>query len=84
MATASQLAANRRTRRSPPGRACKHGMTAKTVLIPHECAQDYEEIRAALLADYAPASSHEETLVDQIAAGYWRTIALHHEPTYYY
>ena len=37
-------------------------------------APDYHEIRAALIHDYAPATSQELMLVDQIAAGYWRTI----------
>lgn len=86
MATALQLAANRRNAQRSTGprtgegkkavrlNALKHGMTAQTVLIPHECAADYHEIRAALIADYAPATSQELMLVDQVAAGYWRTI----------
>ncbi len=49
-------------------------MTAKTVVLPHESAGDYDEIRTALIEDYAPATSQEMMLVDQIAAGYWRTI----------
>jgi hypothetical protein len=49
-------------------------MTAKTVVLPHESAADYNEIRAALIEDYAPATTQELMLVDQIAAGYWRTI----------
>jgi hypothetical protein len=86
MATASQIAANRRNAQRSTGprtakgkaavrlNAVQHGMTAKTVVLPHEPAADYHEIRAALMADYAPASSQELMLVDQIAAGYWRTI----------
>ena len=54
--------------------ALKHGMTAKTVVLPNESAAGYEEIRAALIEDYAPATTQELMLVDQIAAGYWRTI----------
>jgi hypothetical protein len=49
-------------------------MTAKTVVLPHESAGDYDEIRTALIEDYAPANSQETMLVDQIAVGYWRTI----------
>ena len=86
MATALQIAANRRNAQKSTGprtaagkaavrlNAATHGMTAKSVLIPHESAGDYNEIRAALIADYAPATSQELMLVDQIAAGYWRTI----------
>ncbi len=86
MATALQLAANRRNAqrstgpRTPEGKsavrlnAAKHGMTAKVIVMPHESAVDYHEIRTALIDSYAPASSEELMLVDQIAAGYWRTI----------
>ena len=86
MATALQLAANRRNAKKSTGprtaegkkRASlnhvKHGMTAETVILPHESADDYEEIREALIKDYAPATTQELMLVDQIAVGYWRTI----------
>jgi hypothetical protein len=86
MATALQIAANRRNAKKSTGptttegkkraslSAVRHGMTAKTIVLPHECAIDYHEIRAALINDYAPATSQELMLVDQIAAGYWRTI----------
>ena len=57
-----------------PFNAVTHGMTAKVIVLPHESAPDYHEIRAALIHDYAPATSQELMLVDQIAAGYWRTI----------
>jgi hypothetical protein len=86
MATALQIAANRRNAQGSTGprtvegkaavrlNATKHGMTAQTVILRHECALDYHEIRAALIEDYAPATSQELMLVDQVAAGYWRTI----------
>jgi hypothetical protein len=86
MATALQLAANRRNAQKSTGprtaegkkavrlNAVKHGMTAKVIVMPHESAPDYHEIRAALIEDYAPATSQELMLVDQVAAGYWRTI----------
>ena len=86
MATALQLAANRRNAQRSTGprtaegkkavrlNAVKHGMTAKVIVMPHESEPDYHEIRAALIEDYAPATSQELMLVDQIAAGYWRTI----------
>jgi hypothetical protein len=86
MATALQIAANRRNAKKSTGprtaegkkqaslSAVKHGMTAQTVVLPHESGTDYEEIRAALIKDYAPATTQELMLVDQIAIGYWRTI----------
>jgi hypothetical protein len=86
MATALQIAANRRNAQRSTGprtaegkkavrlNALKYGMTAEVIVLPHESAPDYHEIRAALIDSYAPANSHELMLVDQIAAGYWRTI----------
>ena len=86
MASPAQIAANRRNAQNSSGprtiegkkrvsmNALKSGLTAKTVVLPHESATDYNEIRAALIQDYAPATTQELMLVDQIAAGYWRTI----------
>ena len=86
MATALQIAANRRNAKKSTGprtaegrkraslSALRHGMTAKTVILPHESASNYNEIRDALIHDYAPATVQELMLVDQIAVGYWRTI----------
>ena len=86
MASPAQLAANRRNAQKSTGprtiegrkraslNALKSGMTAKTVVLPHESAADYDEIRTALIEDYSPATSQEMMLVDQIAVGYWRTI----------
>jgi hypothetical protein len=86
MATALQMAANRRNAKRSTGprtaegkqavrlNAVKHGMTAKVIVLGQESDADYQEIRAALIHDYAPATSQELMLVDQIAAGYWRTI----------
>jgi Carboxypeptidase regulatory-like domain len=86
MATALQIAANRRNAQRSTGprtaegkqasrlNAVKHGMTAKVIVMPHESALDYHEIRGALIESYQPANAHEFMLVDQIAAGYWRTI----------
>jgi hypothetical protein len=86
MASPAQMAANRRNAQRSTGprteegkkavrlNAVKHGMTAKVIVLAHESAVDYHEIRATLIEDYAPATSKELMLVDQIAAGYWRTI----------
>ena len=49
-------------------------MTAEVIVLAHEAALDYDEIRASLIESYAPATNQELMLVDQIAAGYWRTI----------
>ncbi len=49
-------------------------MTAKVAVLPHECAPDYDAMRASVIESYAPANASELMLVDQIVAGYWRTI----------
>ena len=86
MASPMQMAANRRNAQRSTGprteegkkairlNAVKHGMTAEIIVLGHESSIDYHEIRGALISDYAPATSRELMLVDQIAAGYWRTI----------
>jgi hypothetical protein len=86
MASPAQLAANRRNAQKSSGprtiegkkrsslNHLRHGMTAKTVVLPHENADNYNEMRTALIEDYAPANTQELMLVDQIAVGYWRTI----------
>ncbi len=86
MASPAQLAANRRNAQKSTGprsnegkkqaslNALKSGMTAKTVVLPHESGVDYDEIRVALIEDYAPATSQEPRLDDQVAVRYGRTI----------
>src|SRR5215207_2430552 len=86
MASPAQMAANRRNAQRSTGprteegkkavrhNAVTHGMTAQVIVLPHESSVDYHEIRASLIESYAPASTQELMLVDQIAAGYWRTI----------
>src|SRR5262245_48381999 len=54
--------------------ALHHGLAACTVVLPHESASSYKRLKASLMASYAPANKAEKMLVDQIAAGYWRTI----------
>ena len=86
MASPAQMAANRRNAQRSTGprteegkkavrlNAVKHGMTAKVIVLAHELAVDYHEIRATLIEDYAPATAQELMLVDQVASGYWRTL----------
>jgi hypothetical protein len=85
MASERQIAANRRNAQKCTGpnteagkrasrmNALKHGMTARTIVLPYEDEIEYHETRAALIEGYQPASNAELMLVDQIAAGYWRT-----------
>ncbi len=50
------------------------GMSARMIVMPYEDDLEYHEVRAGLIKSYAPANNQEFMLVDQIAAGYWRTM----------
>jgi hypothetical protein len=84
MTTTEQLEANRRNAkkstgpRSPEGKArsrrnsWKHGLAAKTLIIVGECADDFDELRSALMDQYDPQSALECELVERIAGILWR------------
>jgi hypothetical protein len=85
VASARQIAANRRNAQKCTGpktaegkrasrmNALKHGMSARILVLPYEDEIEYHELRAKLIEGYQPANNQELMLVDQIAAGYWRT-----------
>jgi len=52
--------------------AFKHGLYAKSLLIPGEDRADFEALRADLAAEHRPLGVTEELLVDEIAQHYWR------------
>jgi hypothetical protein len=52
--------------------AVKHGLTAKTVVLPHEDPNEFEAFREAMLIDAAPQGAFEEMLVEKISADAWR------------
>jgi hypothetical protein len=86
MASPAQLAANRRNAQKSTGprtvegkqrssmSALKHGLTARTLVLPHEDALAYGQIRESLYNQYEPATEQECMLVDQLASAWWRTI----------
>ena len=45
----------------------KHGLTAKTLIIVGENAEDFEELRSALVEQYDPQSALEFELVERLA-----------------
>jgi hypothetical protein len=85
-ASKRQIEANRRNAAGPhqmtePGKqairanAIRHGLTSRLhVVLEGEDQQFFDELRDALLADYAPATTQETLLVHQIAEHYWRLI----------
>ena len=50
----------------------KHGLYSKALVLPHECAADFDDLRANLRAEHQPASTTEEILVDELAQHFWR------------
>jgi hypothetical protein len=86
MATAAQIAANRANARKSTGprtlegkqktsmNPLKHGLTATTLVLPHEDDVAFQIMRADLYNQYSPATPQECMLVDQLASAWWRTI----------
>jgi hypothetical protein len=84
MATKTQLEANRANARrstgpkTPSGKArssmnaCKHGLTAKEIVIWDEDPAEFEALCAGLTADFAPQTTFERELVDRLAGLLWR------------
>jgi hypothetical protein len=84
MASTRQLEANRANAkrstgpRSEGGKARsrlnsrKHGLTAKTLIIVGENADDFDQLRADLMDEYDPQSALECELVERIAGILWR------------
>jgi hypothetical protein len=84
MASLSQLRANRANAKRSTGpktavgklksryNALKHGLSAKQIIIGDEDPSEYEALLNGLIEDYAPASSLEFELIEQLAAKSWR------------
>ncbi len=64
--------------RSPEGKAAsrmnavKHGLTAATVLMPHEDAKAYKAFRAQMLDSLRPVGAVEGLFADRVVAIAWR------------
>ncbi len=50
----------------------KHGLTAKTVVLPGENKADFDRLQQQLIEEHAPAGALETELVAEIAACLWR------------
>jgi hypothetical protein len=86
MATKKQTAANRRNARkstgptSPQGKATasmnglRHGLRARTVILPGEKQEDFDEIFAGLQDEYQPQCQSEQYLVNQAAIAQWKLV----------
>ena len=84
MASLKQIEANRRNAQkstgptSPEGKqrasrnALRHGLTAETVIMPLEDADDYEAFEASVAASFDPETAVERELVLRLASLLWR------------
>ena len=84
MTTSKQAEANRRNAlqstgpRSPKGKAraaknaLKHGLLARTTLLPDEDGEALEDLRGGVHADLHPAGELDAHLVDRIVDALWR------------
>jgi hypothetical protein len=84
MATAAQIAANRRNALKSTGprtaagkavssrNALRHGMTARAALVLGEDPQDFKRFRAELLIALAPRDAREELLAETAVHAAWR------------
>jgi hypothetical protein len=84
MASNKQLEANRANARKSTGprgqdgksrsrlNSRKHGLTAKTLIIVGENADDFDQLRAELMDEHDPQSALECELVERLAGILWR------------
>src|SRR6516162_2459585 len=84
MTSFRQLEANRRNARKSTGpitqegklrsrcNSVRHGLTAETVIVALEDAEDYKAFEATVIADYDAQSAIERELVLRLASLLWR------------
>jgi hypothetical protein len=84
MATLKQIDANRRNAlrstgpRTPEGKAAvsmnalKHGLRARTVVLPSENAEEFHQLCDDLEAEWQPQSRSEQFYVEQMAVSQWK------------
>jgi hypothetical protein len=88
MVSQKQLAANRRNAlkstgpRTPQGKAAvrlnalRHGLRARSLLLPGENIEELHQLCAGLQADWRPRNHTEQLLVEQMAVAYWKLARL--------
>src|SRR5580698_10373072 len=86
MATKRQIAANRRNAKKCTGpktaegkaassmNALRHGLRARTVVLPDENREEFDQIHAGLQNQYQPQNPSEQYLVDQAAIAQWKLV----------
>ena len=84
MTSLKQIEANRRNAQNSTGprseegkqrssrNAVRHGLTAETVIVPLEDAEDYEAFEEAVAASFDPETAVERELILRLASLLWR------------
>ena len=54
--------------------AYKHGLTAKLPLLPFESAEDFQALKQGFETDFAPQSTYQRFLTQQLATHAWRIL----------
>jgi hypothetical protein len=84
MTSAAKAVANRANAqastgpRTPEGKAATrlnavaHGLTSKSIVLPHESQEEYDEVHQSLIDAHRPATSHETLLIERVAQAHWR------------
>ncbi len=88
MATAAQTTANQANALrstgpvTPQGKAAssrnatRHGLTASFCVLPHENADEFQELADALESEFSPTGEHETFLVREMARARWRLLRI--------
>jgi hypothetical protein len=58
--------------------ALKHGLRAKSVVLPHEDEAEFNKLRDCLFADIRPQGAMERVLAEEIVVSYWRMQRVRH------
>ena len=88
MASEKQIEANRRNAqkstgpKTPQGKAAvrlnalRHGLRARTVVLPDEKPDDFHQLCADLEAEFQPQTRAEQILVEEMAVSHWKLARL--------
>lgn len=88
MATAAQISANQANALRSAGpltaegkavssrNAVRHGLSANFSVLPHENADEFQELEDALESEFAPVGEHETFLVYEMARARWRLLRI--------
>src|SRR4051812_31558263 len=61
--------------------ALRHGLLARTVVLPNECAEVFEQLFNLLIERFSPVDDVEMSAIEEMAAAHWRlrrVIAMEH------